>query len=374
MIAYLPLLTFLLPVKIQAMSGAQGRLDILTVSVLCGALAASVSNIVFGALSDRSRAAGGGRRGWLAGGVVATAASYAGIALAASPMQVVAAVILFQVAVNALLAPLLAIMADEVPDADKGVAGGLLALGAPAASAVSAMLVGAAALGEAGRLGLVPLLSGLCLAPLLLIRGRSNDCAAPAPLREMSASDLRIAWVSRLMMQVAGNALLLYLLYYFESVVPDVPPLDMAARLGHLLTVAYVLPLPVALLLGRLSDRSGQRRLVLLAMAMVAATGLVVMALSDEWDSAAAGFAIYAVGSSVFLALHAAFAMQLLPDAAHRGRDLGVLNLTNTLPALAGPLLAWMLATPHDFAGALLGIAALTLGSGVTILAVRSRA
>ena len=75
----------------------------------------------------------------------------------------------------------------------------------------------------------------------------------------------------------------------------------------------------------------------------------------------------------MFLALHAAFAMQLLPTPAHRGRDLGLLNLTNTLPALLGPLLAWMLATPRDFSAVLLVLAALTLAGGLAMLGVRSR-
>ena len=70
---------------------------------------------------------------------------------------------------------------------------------------------------------------------------------------------------------------------------------------------------------------------------------------------------------------NAAFAMQLLPTPAHRGRDLGLLNLTNTLPALLGPLLAWMLATPRDFSAVLLVLAALTLAGGLAMLGVRSR-
>ena len=65
--------------------------------------------------------------------------------------------------------------------------------------------------------------------------------------------------------------------------------------------------------------------------------------------------------------------MQLLPHPSHRGRDLGVLNLTNTLPALLGPLLAWSLATPSDFGAVLLILATLTLVGGAAMMGVRSR-
>ena len=55
-VGYLPLLTLLLPIKVDAVAGA-GRLGVLTAIVVAGALAASVSNIAFGWLSDRAVAA-----------------------------------------------------------------------------------------------------------------------------------------------------------------------------------------------------------------------------------------------------------------------------------------------------------------------------
>ncbi|MEH3159236.1 MAG: hypothetical protein PGN08_10120 [Sphingomonas taxi] len=91
----------------------------------------------------------GGGRGWR-GGVAVTAVSYAGVASATTPVELVAAIVAFQIAVNMLLAPMMAIMAEEVPDAQKGIAGGLIALGSPLASAFSAVLVGAGDRGGGG--------------------------------------------------------------------------------------------------------------------------------------------------------------------------------------------------------------------------------
>lgn len=365
-IGYLPLLSLLLPLRVEAVAG-DARLGVLTATVIPGALSASAANIAFGWLSDRN----GSRRAWIAGGLALLGAAYAGVAVAASPVALVVAVVGFQAAVNALLAPLLALMAEEIPDAQKGVAGGLLAFGNPIASALSAVLIGWGSLGEAGRLALVPLAAALCVVPLLLTRAQPAETTTdipPAILRR----DLALAWAARLLVQVAGNVLSLYLLYYFESIAAE-PPRQLAARVGHLLTIAYLLPLPLAVLAGRLSDRTGRRKPFLLGAAGVAALGLAGMAVARDWSGGAAAFAIYAIGSSVFLALQAAFAMQLLPDPRHRGRDLGLLNLANTLPALLGPLLAWQLATPRDFAPLMLVLAALTLGGGALILVARGR-
>ena len=373
-ISYLPLLTLLLPMKIEQLAG-EARIGLFTTTVIAGALAASASNVLFGWLSDRSVARGGGRRRWVAIGIAATALSYAGVAMAASAGAIVLAVVCFQCAINMLLAPLLTIMADEVPDGQKGVAAGLLALGGPLASGFSALIVGAAMLDERARFAAVAAGIALLVAPfLLLTRARPvADVPAARPGQKLARQDLAIAWGARLLVQVAGNVLSLYLLYYFESVVPGETPLTLASRIGHLLTIAYIAPLPVALVLGRLSDRSGRRKPVLLGAAAVAAAGLGVMAAADGWTIGAAGFALYTVGSAVFLALHSGFAMQLLPSARHRGRDLGLLNLANTLPALAGPALTWLLVTPRDFSAALLTLAGLTLAGGLAVTAVRGR-
>ena len=370
-IGYLPLLTLLLPLKIEAISG-NDRLGLFTATVIFGAGAASLSNIVFGALSDGSVARGGGRRRWLAGGVVATMLSFAVIAAAASPLTIIVAIIVFQVAVNVLLSPLLTIMADEIPDGQKGVASGLLALANPLAATVAASVMMIDNIGDSRRFAIVAAATAACIAPLLLtmprIAGPAIERApAPGPLRR----DLLVAWFARLLVQIAGNVLALYLLYYFESLSPASTPTAIARRVSNLLIVGFVVPLPFAVLAGRLSDRSGYRRPFVLGASVIAALGLLGMALARDWTTGAAAFACYATGSAVFLSLHTAFAMQLLPNPRRRGRDLGLLNLTNTLPAMLGPLLIWLLAKPRDFSMAMLVLAALTLAGGLIILAVR---
>ncbi|MFN3435185.1 MAG: MFS transporter, partial [Sphingomonas sp.] len=97
-IAYLPLLTLLLPVKVEGLGG-EARIGVFAACATAGAVAASGANILFGWLSDRSvrrgGAAGNGRRRWMAGGIVATAITYAGVALATTPAGIVAAIVVF---------------------------------------------------------------------------------------------------------------------------------------------------------------------------------------------------------------------------------------------------------------------------------------
>lgn len=371
-IGFLPLLTLLLPLKVAEIAG-DDRIAVFTTTVIAGALAASASNILFGWLSDRSMARGGGRRMWVAFGLAGLAASFAAVALAATPIQIILAVMLFQTAVNAVLAPMFAVMADEVPDAQKGVAGGLIALGAPLASAVAALMVTIGINGEPARLGFVLIAVLLCILPLLFTPSRIAAAAATPEEAPLLGRDLAIAWASRLLVQIAGNVLWLYLVYYFASIDPHTPTSKSVGPLGQLMTIAYLIPLPIAVLAGRWSDRIGRRKPFLIGFAALAALGLTGLALAHDWNMAAAAFTLYALGSASFLSLHSGFAMQLLPDPQHRGRDLGLINLTNTLPALLGPLLTWALATPRDFDAVMLVLAGLTLLGGLLVPAIRHR-
>jgi MFS family permease len=372
-IAFLPLLTLLLAIKIEGLVG-EARVDLLTATVVAGSIASSSSNILFGWLSDRSVARGGGRRHWMVIGLIGTVLAYGAIALAQSPAAIIWSVVLFQAALNAVLAPLVAVMADEIPDSQKSTTGGLLSLGYPIASGVLAAVMAVTVLGEGGRLMVVVGAAAICLIPLIVVRTRPLPIVDQPPATvELQRRDLAVAWVARLLFQIAGCVLQLYLLYYFESIVPDAPKSALATDVGRLLTISFIAPLPIALVFGQLSDRLDRRKPFLVAAAIVTAIGLAGMAVAHDWTVGAIAFALYTIGYSVFLPLQAAFSMQLLPDPRHRGRDLGLLNLTNTLPSLLGPLLTWWLASPRDFALVMAMLAVLVLCGGLAMLGVRGR-
>lgn len=373
-IAYLPLLTLLLPIKVAAVAGPE-RLGVLTWAALTGAVAASVANVGWGWASDGSVARGRSRKPWVIGGVIMTTASYLGLLAAETPIAIVAAVIAFQIAVNAILAPLAAMLADRVPEGQRGFAGGLLVLAGPLASLVSVGLIAVDDVGDTPRYLAICLIVAVLVMPVLALPGprELQSRTAPVPARDR-VHGWRLAWLARLMVQVAGIVLSIYLLYFFASVAgAGVSPASLARPVGQIQMMATALPLPLALIAGRLSDRSGRRGSFLFGTAALAATGLMMMAVARGWSVAVAGYGLYACGSAIFLGLHNVFAMRMLPSPRHHGRDLGLLNLTNTLPSLIGPGLTWLLATADDFRTIMLLLAALTLGGGVLMAAIPGR-
>ncbi|WP_294193339.1 MFS transporter [uncultured Sphingomonas sp.] len=344
-IGYTPLLTLLLPIKLQAFA-ATDRYALLVWCSVAGALAAGFANIAFGWLGDRSVARGRGRRGWMLTGLLATAASFVGIASARSGVAIVVAMIAFQVAVNVLLAQVSALIAEEVPAAQKNTAAALLTIGAPLAAAASALVV-ALANDEGARLALVAAMMAVCVAPLLLhaapIDGPITSAdAEPLPARRA----LAVAWTTRLLVQIANSGVSLYLFFFLAHTIGRSG--DAAAIVAQLLVVATLVPVPLALVLGRWSDRVGQRERFLAASALIACAGLFGMLLSGGWQAAGLCYIVFASGVSVFQALNTGHAMLLLPPGAGPGRNLGVLNLANTLPQVVAPLLA-LSVTTDDF-------------------------
>jgi len=371
-VGYLPLLTLLLPIRIDEVAPA-GRIAVLTAATIAGAIAASLSNIAFGWWSDRALHRGVGRRRFMGWGLGATMLAYFALALADTAAAIVAAVVAFQIAINAVLGPFLAAVADEVPDDRKGAVGGLIAFANPFASAVSVTVVGATFLGDAGRFAAVAAVMAACVLPYLIVPPR-RDVPSRGPANRaatLARGDMIAAWIGRMLVQFAGSVLFYYLLYYFHSIAAAASTRTIAVQVGQLMLLSSILPVPIAIVGGRLSDRWGRRKPMLVAGAAVGAAGLVLMSAAAGWTVAAAGFALYSIGSATFLALHATVAMQLLPSARNRGRDLGLVNLTNTLPSLIGPLLTWALASPDDFAPLLLTLAGLTACGGLAMLGVR---
>ncbi len=372
-VAYLPLLTLLLPLRVEQIAG-EARLGVLATAMIAGAAMASVAGILFGWLSDRTLERGPGRRVWIAAGLVATIVSYAGIASARTPVMLVLAVMVFQVALNVALAPLVALLAEEIPDRQNGLMSGLLAGAPPIGAAIGPLLTGCTGPGLGLRLALIAGVVAACIVPLL---ATATATVAPAPIddqpRASASPDFILAWVSRLLLQIAGNVLFAYLLFFMEQFPVPTGRGTATTQVSTLILVANIVPLPVALLVGRWSDRIGRRKPFLVVAAMLDAAGLLVMASASEWTVAAAGFLLYSTGWLVFLTLQIGFVMQLLPNPTRRGRDLGLLNLANTVPVLIGPALAWWLATPRAFGMLFVTLAGLSLAGGLAMLGVKGR-
>ena len=84
------------------------------------------------------------------------------------------------------------------------------------------------------------------------------------------------------------------------------------------------------------------------------------------------GYGLFGFASSIFLALHSAQTLRVLPRPQHRGRDLGFFNLTNTVPSLVMPGLTLAMVPLFGFSG-LFALLALLAALAALLLATVAR-
>ncbi|WP_137681730.1 MFS transporter [Aurantiacibacter suaedae] len=349
--AYTPFLTLLLPGRASAQFGVDA-IEVLAYVAFTGAVVASLSNIGFGWASDRTRT----RRSWIAGGLAGSCALLLALGSATSVPVLLVLIALWQIALNMMLAPLIAWAGDVVPDGQKGLLGGLLSF-APAIGALIGALVTIPGLAEHGtRLALNAGLVAAMVLPVLVV-GRPTpmphllsprDRAEPreeADQERTGNSGVRRMWFARLLVQVAESSLFAFLLLWLRRLDPAMTDNKAAMTFTAVLFVSV----PVTMLAGRWSDAVGRPMLPLAVAAGGAATGLVLLSSASDATSAIACYVLFGIMAGVFLALHSSQTLRVLPRPATRGRDLGIFNLTNTIPSLVMPGLALSLVPLFGF-------------------------
>ena len=134
-IGYIPFLTLLLPLQTTQQFGDEA-LNVLAYAAFSGAIAASCANIFFGWLSDITKR----RRLWIATGMILSSVLLASMPYASTSAVLIGMIVVWQLCLNMMLAPLGAWAGDCVPDAQKGLLGGFLAF-APALGALSGTII-----------------------------------------------------------------------------------------------------------------------------------------------------------------------------------------------------------------------------------------
>jgi len=371
-IAYIPFLTILLPVRIEGLAAAQGQLATpvtwMSTIVFTGAIAASIGNIAFGWASDLV----GGRRVWVAAGLALSAVLLLLTAHVTGFAAHVALLVCWQLALNMMIGPLSAWAGDLVPDAHKGRLGGLMAF-APAAGALTGALITVPGLaGPAARLVMVATLEIACVAPLLLF-GSAAPIVVQGPETPGARADLPgravllRMWLARLLVQVSEATLFAYLYFWLRSLDPASSDAESARIFGGVLMVAA----PLALVVGGWADRRGKPLLPLRVAAMLAAAALLLMGASPDPVVAIIGYAVFSLCSGIFLALHSAQTLRVLPRGNRRGRDLGVFNLTNTVPSLIMPGLTMIMIPALGFRALFVLLAILAFGAAALLVPSR---
>lgn len=345
-IAFIPLLTLLLPMRAEVIAGADKALLLSQVAMIVG-LAAAFANIAFGALSDRKSGRFGRRRPWIIGGLAASGVALALIGAATTATGLILAVIAFQFAINALYAPLTALVPDMVPNRQKGAVAALASLALPIANVFTAVVI--VALAGSFQAQILAVIAAACvlILPFALTLREPTASAAVGMRWRLSLTAFRdmtfaLAFFSRLLTEGGVAINTLFLLFLIQGQAEGARPwgwsdLEMFSALLLVSTITSTLG---GLSAGFLSDRLGRRAPFVIAGGIGMAVALGLLSCGSGWSILLAAQTLFGLAHGVHAGSVSAMNAEILPNPLHAGRDLGLMNLAIALPQGLAPALA----------------------------------
>ena len=313
-----------------------------------GAVVSLVATPLFGALSDRTTSRWGRRTPWIVAGSAGGAVALLLLAGASGLWTLAAGWCLVQLTLNASWAAVTAAVPDRVPRLQRGAVGGWLG-----AAQILGVVVGTGLATLGGGVGWgYAACAVFTLAGVLPYVLRHPDPRLPVADRPVWSwrsflagfwlsprryPDFAWAWLTRFLVNLSNSIGLLYLLFYLRDRVRYPDP-----EQGVLILTAVnaAMLLATVVVAGVWSDRVGRRKPFVYwsGLLMAAATGLI--ALWPTWPGTILASALLGLGFGVFASVDFALMTDVLPTARDRGKDLGVINIANSLPQVAAPVLA----------------------------------
>ncbi|MBF4632581.1 MFS transporter [Clavibacter michiganensis subsp. phaseoli] len=350
-----------------------------------GALGALIGNPVFGALSDRTRTRWGRRKPWLLGGILALLFGLGLVAASTDVMTLTLSWLFCQLASNAASAALIASFADNVPVEQRGRASSTLAL-AQNVSILAGVYGAVLLVDNLPVLFIVPgVLGVLLVAVYVLVTPDHLPEFEPRPfsLKQILGTfwtnpikhpDFGLAWWSRFLITFATFMFTTYRLLYMQ----DHIGLNAAAAVGAIAlgVLLYTIALMVAAFVsGWLSDRLGRRKVFVAGSTALTGAGFVILAFSDTVEMFYVAEIVLGLAFGVYAAVDTALVVDVLPNPDKPGKDLGVINIANSLPQSLAPAAALALLSigggTDNYVAMLIGAGAISLVGALVVIPIK---
>lgn len=354
-----------------------------------GCVFALVANLIFGALSDMSRFRLGKRTPWIVLGGVVTGGGYLYTAHAMTVITIVAGWCIVQIGVNMMIAPAVAVLSDRIPQATRGTFsafyGGGSIVGQSLGTLIGAQFI--RHLQQGFVVGVCLFLMTGIITVLVWPRERSSKVGTSTdngsvntvdglwkrlrisfapPTR--NARDFYLALIGRLCM-ITGTAMVATYQLYILQKYCGLSVEDSAKAISTMSIIAMVVQFISSIISGPISDLLHRRKFMVLISSAIMAAGIAV-----PWVLPTAfGMMVYSgvvgVGNGIYMAVDQALNVDVLPSKDEAGKDLGILNLANTLGQIIAPVLVSALVLRAGYVFIFpVAIVTVLIGAGVIML------
>ncbi|MEE6678466.1 MFS transporter [Limosilactobacillus fermentum] len=352
------------PAKLaNIMGGAGARVNnFLALLGTIGAVVSTITTIIIGALSDRTRSRWGRRTPWIVAGSFLTAAVMVGLGMVNTVQQLPIFIALWcgiQTFINMIVAPLLAVIADQVAPQHRGTISSIYAIGFVIGQ-YGGPVVGGRFLSNSNPglvntgyfvFALLILLSGPIAA--ILLREKSS-VHMPKERLDLSGfvkafifpihkvRNFYLALFGKMMITIATTAFATYQVFFLTS----------GMHLGNTASGKYISLMGTATMItaiilsstaGPISDKLKTRKWVVAFAALLIASGTVLPFFFKSPATMILYGVIAGTGSGIFSSVDQALNLEVLPDPKTAAKDLGILNFANTGAQILAPVLGALL-------------------------------
>jgi MFS family permease len=345
-----------------------------------GSLTSMIATIAFGTMSDRTRSRFGKRNPWIVTGSFLVAIAATAMSFTSSFPLLVALWMALQVGLAVVLAPLFAVLPDRVAQRHFGKASAMIGAGQLVAQSLGAVIAGSLVAAPREGLRWLPWLITVVMIVFVLLSRESDNRDEPRAalsVRELLRSfmpprdrDFLLALTGRFLLLLSFMMILLYQLYLLT----DYLGLSME-RAGAVIAIGGVVMAlasgAATLASGPLSDRLGRRKPIVMAASVIFALAALPLALSAQTASFYAFLAIGGFAYGIYIAVDQALLAEVLPSADDRAKDLGILNIANTLPQVLAPVIAGALVSTLGYRPVFAIAMALAVASAIVLQPIR---
>ncbi len=253
--AKFPFQQIVLPLQILSFDASHKTTDLAIIAAV-GSTFGLLANPIAGALSDRTTGRWGRRRPWLVSSVILSAMMLVLLAYAPNLTTLILEWTLYQIAANAVLAALLAIIPDQVPLHQRGIVSSFAGLSIPLGLVLGSILVTRVLVSRIlvsyYTIGAIFLVIILLLALVLPDKPLEKHVLPAFNLAKFLASfwispvkypDFAWTWVTRFLAIMASSAVTFYLLYYFQDAIHNYTVLFAIVGVVALLSGILILPI-----------------------------------------------------------------------------------------------------------------------------------
>ncbi|NMM98864.1 MULTISPECIES: MFS transporter [Bifidobacterium] len=347
---YMGVNVVLLPAKTAELAGDSKAAVVAALST-SAMIVAAIANILFGALSDLTRSRWGRRTPWIVCGSVLAAASMMLVNVATNVAMLIVTWCVYQCFLNAIIAPLIAVLADRTAPKFRGAITSMYALGY-SVGIYTGQMIGARFLTNVTLgfivLSVLTLLSGPIAAVLmrepssLAMPKKSFDSKVfvehfTFPVK--GCRDYYLALFGKFLIVAAKFAISGFQLYILMDYMNQTK--EGAAGYVTIMSMCMmVTAIVMTIISGPIADKIGSRKLPVIVSSLLVAVGSIIPFFSNDPHMMIAYALVAGTGMGAYNSVDQALNVDVLPNKETAAKDLGILNLANTGGQVLGPVLA----------------------------------